>query len=94
MVMGVFPGQTGDSLGVALRIKDSKRYDWDSTQIFSGFVPVGGYNSQSVLNKLPSELPGFRAPQICGSVALGPCHYILRSAEEEAILRDLARDAL
>jgi hypothetical protein len=94
VVMGVFPEQMGDSLGAALRIRGSSCYGWDSTQMFSGFVPVEGYDSSSVSNKVPAELPGFGAPQICGSVALGPCHYMLRSAEEEAILRGLAVDAL
>jgi len=96
VVMGVSPGQTGDSLGAALRVKDSKCYNYDSRRTFTGVVPKGGYSQKG----MSSELPGSNVPEVCapgtGRYPLIDldCHYVLRSAEEEAVLRGLARDAL
>jgi len=95
VVMGIRPGQDGDSLGAALLIKDSKCYQEDSTRMLSGFVPEKGYGQEaSALG-----LPGLNAPQICEHgpqfpYGIGACHYVLRSAEEESVLRGLASDAL
>jgi hypothetical protein len=89
VVMGVRPGQDGDSLGAALVIKDSKCYEEDSTWMLSGFIPEGGYSP----GKSARKLPGLDAPKICEG-SLGPCHYVFQSKEEEEILRDLVKDAL
>jgi hypothetical protein len=89
VVMGVRPGQDGDSLGVALVVEGSDCTGEDSTQMLSGFVPSGGYTT----GRSSGELPGLGAPEVCDGPA-GPCHYILRSAEEEDLLRELVRDAL
>jgi hypothetical protein len=90
VVMGVSPGQDGDSLGVALLLKDSKCDAGDSKWMLSGFIPVGGYNPKSDFD----GLPGQDAPSVCDQGPSGDCHYMLRSAKEEATLRDLVRDAL
>jgi len=90
VVMGVRPDQSGDSLGAALEVRDSKCQGGDSTQMLSGFVPSSGYGS----GRTPPGLPGVGAKRVCERSAFGPCHYVLRSAEEEAILRDLVKDAL
>jgi hypothetical protein len=89
VVMGVTPGQDGDSLGVAVVVQGSKCYEEDSTRMFSGFPPTGGYGQVSVLGKLP----GLDYPEVCDSGPLGACHYVLRSPEEESLLRELVRDA-
>jgi hypothetical protein len=87
--MGVGPDQSGDSLGAALEVSDSKCSDGDSLQMLSGFVPSGGYGA----GQAPPGLPGEGAKRVCDR-PLGPCHYVLRSAKEETILRDLVKDAL
>ena len=87
VVMGVVPGQSGDSLGIALWVRDPECDAEDSLWMQSGFSPAEGYTS------IPysGELPGMGAQKACNN---GDCHYVLRSAEEEAILRDLVRDAI
>jgi hypothetical protein len=90
LVMGVVPAQNGDSLGAALWVRGSKCDSEDSTWMLSGFVPAEGYASQIDT----TELPGLKAPQVCDRGALGQCHYVLRSQEEEAILRELMRDGI
>ena len=90
VVMGVGPDQSGDSLGGALEVTGSRCSDGDSLQMLSGFVPVGGYGA----GRTPPGLPGGGAKRICERSPFGPCHYVLRSAEEEMILRDLVKDAL
>ena len=62
----------------------------DSKWMLSGLVPVGGYPTPSP----PVGLPGLGAPSVCDRGPTGDCHYLLRSAAEEALLRDLVRDAL
>jgi hypothetical protein len=95
VVMGISPGQDGDSLGAALLVKNSKCYVEDSSRMLSGFIPDSGYGPE----KSVYILPGVNAPQICEHgpqypYGMGPCHYILRSAEEESVLRGLVKDAL
>ena len=58
--------------------------------MLSGFTPAEGYTSQTETG----ELPGSDASSVCDAGANGQCHYMLRSAEEEAILRDLVRDGI
>jgi hypothetical protein len=57
-----------------------------------GFRPSRGLRIYSRVTA--GGLPGLDETSICEQVAAGPCHYILRSAEEEAILRGLVRDGL
>ncbi len=95
VVMGIRPGQDGDPLGAALLIKDSKCYQEDSTRMLSGFVPEKGYGEE----ERELGLPGLNAPQICEHgpqfpYGIGTCHYILRSPDEESVLRGLVSDAL
>ena len=90
VVMGVTPGQNGDSLGAALLIKDGQCRVEDSTRMLSGFVPDRGYRPEAN----SGTLPGLGAPQLCNQGPFGDCHYVLRSADEEDVLRDLVRDAL
>jgi len=88
VVMGVAPGQDGDSLGAALVVEGSDCTASDSTWMLSGYVPSGGYRA----GESSGELPGLGAPKVCADP--DSCHYVLRSAEEEGLLRDLVRDAL
>jgi len=90
VVMGVSPDQSGDSLGAVLAVTGSKCDGRDSLQVLSGFVPSGGYGA----GRTPPGLPGEGAKRVCERIPFGPCHYELRSAEEEAILRGLVKDAL
>ena len=90
VVMGVSPDQSGDSLGAALQVRDSKCQGGDSLQMLSAFVPSGGYGA----GRTPPGLPGEGAKRVCERIPFGPCHYVLRSAEEESILRELVKDAL
>jgi hypothetical protein len=87
VVMGVVPKQSGDSLGIALWIRTSECDGEDSLWMQSGLTPAEGYAS------IPysGELPGLNAQKACDR---GECHYVFRSPEEEAILRDLVRDAI
>jgi hypothetical protein len=87
VVMGVVPKQSGDSLGIALWVRDSECDGEDSLWMQSGFPPAEGYTS------IPysGELPGLDARKDCNR---GDCRYVFRSAEEEAILRDLVRDGI
>jgi hypothetical protein len=87
---GMSPKQEGDIFGGVLAITDSKCQSEDSTWMLSGFVPMNGYPQAAA----PVLLPGFGAKSMCGKGPLGDCHYILRSAAEEAILRGLVRDGL
>jgi hypothetical protein len=87
VVMGLVPGQSGDSLGVALWVRHSECSDEDSLWMQSGFIPSEGYSSKPY----SGELPGLNAQQLCDR---GECHYLFRSQEEEAILRDLVRDGI
>jgi hypothetical protein len=55
---------------------------------FPGAVPREGYQK----GKTWDQLPGIGAPRVCDQ--LGDCHYLLRSADEEDILRALTRNGL
>jgi len=88
VVMGVRPGQTGDSFGAAVVVVGSDCADQDSLWMLSGIVPAGGYSPKAEY----VGLPGLDAKEVCDQMA--NCHYVLRSAAEEAILRDLVRDGI
>ncbi len=88
VVMGVRPGQDGDSFGAAAAVEGSDCTEEDSKGMMSGFVPKGGYGSE----RTETSLPGLGAPDVCDQ--MGNCHYVLRSAEEEGLLRALVRDGL
>ena len=87
IVMGVRPGQDGDSFGAALVVEGSDCTVEDSNWMLSGFVPRSGFNP----NARSGDLPGLGTPRLC---AVGECHYELRTTEEESLLRELVRDAL
>jgi len=86
IVMGIRPGQDGDSLGAAIAVVGSDCTEEDSTWMFSGLIPKGGYGPQ----KSETTLPGLKS-EVCNQ---GECYYVLKSAKEEALLRDLVRDGL
>jgi hypothetical protein len=87
VVLGAAPNQDGDSFGTAIEIRGSKCQVADSKWMLSGFLPPRGYSGGSEWN----HLPGLEAPEVCDQ---GDCHYVLRSAGEEALLRGLVQDAL
>ena len=90
VVLGVRPGQDGDSLGTALQIEGSKCQVEDSTWMLSGVIPGKGYSQPA-----PSaRLPGLGAPEVCPHGQAGDCYYVLRSSAEEAILRGLVKDGI
>ena len=80
----------GDVFGGAVVVSSGTCHGEDSKWMLSGLVPVGGYPTPSK----PVSLPGLGAPSVCDRGPTGDCHYLLRSAAEEALLRDLVRDAL
>jgi len=90
IVMGVRPGQDGDSLGAALQIDGSKCQEEDSTWMLSGTPPESGYSHPTTA----AQLPGLGAPKVCPHGPAGDCFYLLRSATEEAILRGLVKDGI
>jgi hypothetical protein len=90
IVMGVRPGQDGDSLGAALQIDGSKCQAEDSTWMLSGTLPENGYSYPATA----AHLPGLGAPKACPHGPAGDCFYLLRSAAEEAILRGLVKDGI
>ena len=94
VVLGVGQGRDntgrGDPLGVTLVVDGSECSGMDSTGMLSGFVPENGYN----LEEKPVYPPQFIGTEACEEGELGPCHYILQSAEEEAIIRELAKDGI
>jgi hypothetical protein len=87
IVMGIRPGQDGDSLGAAIAVEGSKCTKEDSTWMLSGLIPKGGYGAQK---SETTPLPGLKG-EVCNQ---GECYYVIKSAEEEALLRDLVRDGL
>lgn len=90
VTLGVRPDQDGDSLGVILEVEGATCDGEDSTWMFSGFVPSSGYGQ----NKGSAVLPGLGAKSICDQGPLGSCHYLLRSAVEEEIIRALVADGI
>lgn len=90
IVMGVRPGQDGDSFGAALQIDGSKCQAEDSTWMLSGTPPQNGYSHPTTA----AQFPGFGAAKVCPHGPVGDCLYRLRSAEEEATLRGLVRDGI
>ena len=58
--------------------------------MLSGFVPAEGYKE----NAEQVNLPGLGAQRICDAGPFGDCHYVLRSAGEEDLLRGLVKDAV
>jgi len=90
VVLGVWPEQDGDSLGNVIEIAGSKCTVDDSTWMLSGVAPSSGYSKgEAVLG-----LPGLNAKKICDQGALGSCHYELRSAAQEQLLRALVDDGI
>jgi len=87
VVMGIRPGQDGDSFGAAVAVEGTDCEQEDSLRMLSGFVPQGGYGQ----GQKEIALPGLDASEVCDQ---GECHYVFRSAAEEGLLRDLVRDAL
>jgi hypothetical protein len=90
VVQGVWPRQDGDSLGRVEEIDGSKCKGEDSTWMLSGFLPSTGYLEHKPL----AGLPGLDANRICDQAVLGSCHYLLRSAAEEEVLRALVDDGI
>jgi hypothetical protein len=90
VVLGVQPDQDGDSLGSAVEIAGSKCQEEDSTWLFSGFIPEGGFSTYSG----SLQMPGLNAKRICDHGSLGNCHYLLRSVAEKQIIQGLVEDGL
>jgi hypothetical protein len=88
VLLGVQPGARGHSFGTSIEIRGSKCRHDESRWTLSGFVPSDGYR-ESV-----ETLPGLGAEPICNKQPLEDCHYLLRSAAEESLLRELVQDAL
>lgn len=95
---GLSPGQDGDSFGSVLRVNGNKCDVDEAKWTLSGHVPAGGYPRNSITH---GKLLGDNEPQICHDDPDFPhnldyqgCYYMLRSAEEEKVLQDLASDAL
>ena len=88
IVMGITKGQEGDSLGNAVWIQDSKCQVGDSLWTLSGVPMKQAYGT----GLYKGEMPGIGAPEVCDRQ--GDCHYNLRSDKEEAILRDIVKDAI
>lgn len=91
IVMGVDRHQDGDALGAALAIEGGKCFEEDSSRALSGAVPKMGFRPAPTQKRM---LPGLDAPDVCDHGVFGGCHYILRSSEEEAILRALVNDGI
>jgi hypothetical protein len=90
IVIGTSATQDDDMFGTAISINGSGCEEEESAWALSGFVPGDGYPS----NAPDAILPGDKAKEVCGNSPFGECHYMLRSATEEAILRGLVQDAL
>ena len=88
VIIGWRPDQDSDSFGTAVRIDGNKCEMDGSANIFSGFLPDAGYSA----NDVTSPLPGNGAPLVAEDKK-GNYHYVIRSKNEEAVLRGLVRDA-
>lgn len=91
IVVGTSATQDGDMFGTAISINDSGCQEEESAWALSGFVPRNGYPA---ISSAKAMLPGDKAKEVCDNPPFGECHYMLRSATEEAILRGLIQDAL
>jgi len=91
VVMGYGPRQEGDSFGNSIWIKGAECRMDESNWALSGIPPEGGYR-----NAQTSEvLPGLDAPKVCENRPREEyCRYILRSHDEEAVLRSLVEDGI
>jgi hypothetical protein len=89
VVMVIPGGGEGDVFGSAVSLVGGQCEVEPSNWMISGFVPKDGYSGAG-----GPRLPGLGAPPVCDPGALGDCHYFLRSAAEETILRALVKDAL
>jgi len=91
IVMSWNPNQDSDSLGAAVRIAGNACEEDAASNMFTGFVPKGGYIAEKSV--LPPRLPGVGAPWIRNDGdTQGNYHYEFRSAAEEEVFRDLIRD--
>jgi len=81
---------TGAPIGVTMRIDKSGCTAEKSVWTLSGQAPSGTY----VMAKASFSLPGNQAPKLCDAGAADSCHYMLRSADEERMLRALVDDAV
>jgi hypothetical protein len=89
VVMGFSPDQESDSLGNVIRVQGEKCEGDAALNVFGGFVPANGYSPSDAT----SPVPGRGAPLVPEDKQ-GNFHYMLRTANEEAVLRGLARDAI
>ncbi len=90
IVMGVSESQDGDSFGTGVWIDGSRCRMSESKWVFLGTPSSSGFNNKGIAD----ELPGLNAPRVCDSGAGSDCHYLLRSAHEEEILKGLIGDAI
>jgi hypothetical protein len=83
----------GDNFGSALWVHGAQ-CQWDeSNWTLSGVPSKDAYQDSSAAEGLPGM--NVKAPDVCNSQSNSSrCHYTLRSAHEEAILRELVRDAI
>ncbi len=88
VVSGIPQHQDGDLFGAAMQIDNGRCESEDSTWMLSGSIPPSGYSDR----QMSAGLPGLKAPESCDK--LGNCRFMLRSHEEEEILRALLQNAL
>ena len=87
------PVGAGDVFGSAIWVKGANCRDVEATWVLSGVPPKNGYNDANVDEKMPGvDVP---TPKACNNLSQDElCNYTLRSAHEEAILRDLVKDGI
>lgn len=90
VVMAIPKNQSGDVFGTAVVLAGGQCRTEPSNQMLSGFVPAGGYRKPAE----PTTLPGLGASPVCDAEPFTHCHYMLRSAAEESLLRAIVRDGL